>query len=64
MRENTVSLEGRRTCSVAEARAAIPCGNTHFWKMVKAGHIQVEKFGGKTLVIIASLPGFGRSEAA
>lgn len=51
------TLNERLTCTVKEACAAVPCGRTHLYKMIRAGLVQVEKFGAKTLIIIASLPG-------
>ena len=53
----------RKTCSVKEACAAVPCGRTHLYKMIRAGLIQAEKFGSKTLIVIASLPGGNRKAA-
>jgi hypothetical protein len=32
--------------------------------MIRAGLIQTEKFGSRTLVIVASLPGASKQEAA
>jgi hypothetical protein len=63
MRNANIPLSERRTCSVNEACNAIPCGRTHLYKMISAGLIKVEKFGDRTLVIVASLPG-AKQEAA
>jgi hypothetical protein len=59
-----IPFDQRKTCSTAEARAVIPCGKTKFHQLVNQGVIKTEKLGSKTLVIIASLPGFRKPEAA
>jgi hypothetical protein len=61
---SNIPFKDRQTCSVREACAAVPCGRTHLWKMIRAGLVQSEKFGGRTLIVIASLPGFRKREAA
>jgi hypothetical protein len=63
MQAKNIPIWERRTCSVNEACSAIPCGRTHLYKMIRAGLIKVEKFGDRTLVIVASLPG-AKQEAA
>jgi excisionase family DNA binding protein len=52
------------TCTVKEACTAVPCGRTHLYKMIHGGLVRAEKFGNKTLVVIASLPGASGREAA
>ena len=64
MQDKTIPMWERRTCSIREACAAIPCGRTHLYKMIRAGLIKIEKFGDRTLVIVASLPGASKQEAA
>jgi hypothetical protein len=59
-----IPFDQRKTCSVTEACAAVPCGRTHLYKLIRAGLVQAEKFGGKTVIVIASLPGFRKPEAA
>ena len=57
MQGKSIPISERKTCSVREACAAIPCGRTHLYKMIRAGLIQAVKFGHRTLVIVSSLPG-------
>jgi excisionase family DNA binding protein len=64
MKSPSVPFDERLTCTVREACAAVPCGRTHLYKMLRAGLIQAEKFGSKTLVVIASLPGSTSRKAA
>jgi hypothetical protein len=51
-----VNIMGRLTCTVKEACAAVPCGRTHLYKMIRAGLVQHEKYCAKTLIVIASMP--------
>jgi hypothetical protein len=60
----SIPFNERRTCTVREACAAIPCGRTHLYAMIRAGLVQAEKFGDRTLIVISSLPGFRKPEAA
>jgi excisionase family DNA binding protein len=64
MQVQNTPIRERLTCSINEACAAIPCGRTHLYKMIRAGLIKAEKFGDRTLVIVASLPGASEQEAA
>jgi excisionase family DNA binding protein len=57
MSHQSIPFHERRTCTVKEACAVIPCGRTHLYAMIRAGLVQAEKFGSKTLIVIASLPG-------
>jgi excisionase family DNA binding protein len=63
-KDTYIRFDERQTCTVKEACAAVPCGRTHLYKMIRAGLIQAEKFGSKTLVVIASLPGSTSRKAA
>ena len=52
-----IDLKNRLTLTVPEACAIIPCGRTHLYRMLAAGLVRAEKFGSKTLIVVASLPG-------
>jgi excisionase family DNA binding protein len=54
----------RRTCTVNEACAMIPCGRTLLYRMIREGLIKTEKFGDRTLVMVASLPGASAPQVA
>jgi excisionase family DNA binding protein len=52
-----IDLKNRLTLTVTEACAIIPCSRTFLYRMLAAGLIRAEKLGGKTLILVASLPG-------
>ncbi len=54
-----IPFRERRTCTVAEAIAAVPMGRTKCYELIKRGEVKVIKVGSATRVIIETLPGYG-----
>lgn len=51
---STIPLEPI-TCTIKQAAAASGLGQWSIWKLIKDGHLEAVRIGGRTLVNIASL---------